>query len=235
MKQLDKGFLLNRISYSESSLILKFFTEKHGLKSMMFQGAKKKKGLALLPLTEWEFTIYQRNDSSLAKMGDLNMFSTFDKIPFHPVKSTIVFFQVDVIQQIIHENLPDITLYRFINHEINWLNEATNFANYPIFWLLQVSTISGFSPFKNDGDTPYFDLQNGEFTSYQPLNASFKFGQDVEILSALSQLEKEELLAYKISKQARKNILNILLEYYKHHIPNFRFETSMDVIETIWE
>lgn len=235
MKLIDKGFLLNRIAYSESSLILRFFTEKHGLKSMMFQGAKKKKGLALLPLTEWEFTIYQRNDSSLAKMGDLNMFSTFDQIPFHPVKSTIVFFQVDVLQQIIHENLPDLTLYHFIKNELSWLNDTMTFANYPIYWLIQVSLIAGFSPFKNEGTTPYFDLQNGEFTAYQPLNASYKFGPEIEILSDLIQLDKEALLKTKITKQERKMILIIMLEYYKHHIPNFRFESSLEVISTIWE
>ena len=40
MKTSDKGFLLHRISYSESSLILVFYTQKQGLAKFIFKGGK---------------------------------------------------------------------------------------------------------------------------------------------------------------------------------------------------
>ena len=42
MKQTDIGILIYRKNYSESSLILTFFTEKGGLTTYIFKGAKKK-------------------------------------------------------------------------------------------------------------------------------------------------------------------------------------------------
>ena len=92
MKYSEQGIIITRFSYSETSVMLKVFTKEHGLKSFLFQGAKKKKGVVLLPLSPIEFTCYQRDESHLAKMTDATLFYTFETIPFNPIKSTVIFY-----------------------------------------------------------------------------------------------------------------------------------------------
>ena len=64
MKQAEKGIVLSRTSYSESSLILKIITEHSGLQSFIFQGAKKKR-VPFFPLQLIEFEAYKRADSQI--------------------------------------------------------------------------------------------------------------------------------------------------------------------------
>ena len=67
MKSTDKAILLNRINYSESSLIITYYTLNNGIQKFLFQGGKKKAN-NLFPLSISEITYYNRPDSSLGKV-----------------------------------------------------------------------------------------------------------------------------------------------------------------------
>ena len=235
MKKTARGIVIQRFSYSETSLIVHCFTENEGLKSFLFQGAKKKKGVVLLPLSPIEFSYYQKDESQLAKMTDATLYQSFATIPFDPVKSTVVFFQVEILANVLHEGVIDTHLYDFLVDELTWLDEHTTLANYPIYWMLQVSQQLGFYPLKTEDYTPYFDLENGEFLPYVPSNFTYKSGQEVDLLGAILTLDKNHLLELSIPKHVRKQTLQLLLTYFKYHIPNFNPTNSLEVIESIWE
>ena len=235
MKKTSRGLIIQRFSYSETSLIVHCFTENEGLKSFLFQGAKKKKGVVLLPLSPIEFSYYQKDEGQLAKMTDAILYQSFGTIPFDPVKSTVVFFQVEILVNVLHEGVIDKHLYTFLEEELAWLDANDNLANYPIYWLLEVSQQLGFYPLKTEDNTPYFDVENGEFLPFIPSNFSYKSGLDVDVLGSLLALPKEVLLHFSIPKDLRKQVLQLLLTYFKHHIPNFNPTNSLEVIESIWE
>jgi DNA repair protein RecO (recombination protein O) len=235
MKKTDFGILLKRIPYSETSLVLSIFTLSEGKKSFIFQGAKKKKGIVLLPLSPIEITYFQRDDSQLGKISETALIQTFETIPFHPIKSTIIFFKVEVLQTILHEGVKDEQLFRFIKNELHWLDQTDDLTNYPIYWLLELTKYLGFFPLKPIHKTPFFDLQNGLFLGNAPSHTNYKNGIEVEWLSEFVSLTKEALLAVEIPKKYRKNCLSILIEFYKFHIPNFNLKDSIAIIESIWE
>jgi DNA repair protein RecO (recombination protein O) len=235
MKKIDHGVLLKRISYSETSLVLSVFTRSEGKKSFLFQGGKKKKGNVLLPLSVIELTYFQRDDSQLAKLSETSLIHTFNSIPFHPVKSTIVFFKVEVLSSILHEGVKDEPLFEFIQNELCWLDINDSFTNYPIYWLLELSKYIGFFPFKPTVKTPFFDLENGHFQGSPPIHLNFKNGIEVEWLSELVSLPKEDLLNKEIPKKYRQVCLSILLEFYKFHISDFDLKDTLEIIESIWE
>jgi DNA repair protein RecO (recombination protein O) len=235
MKKTARGIVIQRFSYSETSLIVHCFTENEGLKSFLFQGAKKKKGVVLLPLSPIEFSYYQKDESQLAKMTDATLYQSFATIPFDPVKSTVVFFEVEILANVLHEGVVDTHLYDFLVSELAWLDEHATLANYPIYWMLEVSQQLGFYPLKTEENTPYFDLENGEFLSYIPSNFTYKSGVEVDLLGAILTLDKNHLLELSIPKDVRKQTLQLLLTYFKYHIPNFNPTNSLEVIESIWE
>lgn len=235
MKKTDTGILLKRIPYSETSLVLTIFTLTEGKKSFLFQGAKKKKGNVLLPLSPIEITYFQRDDSQLAKISETSLLHIFDSTPFHPIKSTILFFEVEVLQTILHEGVKDEPLFRFIESELCWLDQSSSLTNYPIYWLLELTKYLGFFPLKSPNKTPYFDLENGLFLGGAPSHTHYKNGIEVEWLSAFVNYTKEEILASELPKNYRKNCLSILIEFYKFHIPNFNLKDSIAIIESIWE
>jgi len=201
----------------------------------LFQGAKKKKGVVLLPLSPIEFSYYQKEESQLAKMTDATLYQSFATIPFDPVKSTVIFFQVEILANVLHEGVTDKQLYLFLEEELAWLDTNDTLANYPIYWMLQISQHLGLYPLKTEDQTPYFDVENGEFLSYIPTNFTYKSGREVDVLGLLLALPKEALLHYVIPKELRKQVLQLLLVYFKYHIPNFNPTNSLEVIESIWE
>ena len=168
-------------------------------------------------------------------MTDASLYQSFASIPFDPVKSTIVFFQVEILANVLHEGVVDKHLFDFLVDELAWLDEHSTLANYPIYWMLEVSQQLGFYPLKTEENTPYFDLENGEFLPYIPSNFTYKSGLEVDVLGSLLLLPKELVLQFSIPKVLRKQVLQLLLNYFKHHIPNFNPTNSLEVIESIWE
>jgi DNA repair protein RecO (recombination protein O) len=234
VKYIEKGFLINRIPYSETSTIIRCFTQNHGLKSFMYQGAKKKSGHLLMAMAPIEFSVYQRNDSQLGKMTDAQLMYTFQEIRFHPVKSGIIFFKAEMLQNVLHEDVKDTFLFDFILNELKWLEQASIYTNYPIYWILQLSQYLGFYPLIADPDGIFFDLEEGQFVKYVPSNHTSQQGETVSLLKELISHSKEEVLAWEIPKKQRKKLLNLLFDYFKIHVPNFKELKSIEIIESIW-
>jgi DNA repair protein RecO (recombination protein O) len=235
MKKIDYGFVINRISYSETSLILRIFTLENGLKPFLFQGAKKKKGYLVAPLSPLEFSYYQRNDSSLAKMTEASLFVQLDTVFSHPIKSGLLFFQNEVLKEILHEGVEDRNLFQFIQTELLWLEHATEFTNYPIFWLLELMKSQGFMPQIEEENGYFLDMENGLITKHAPTTGHiYRTGDEVLTLIHVMDLEKEQFLSTSISKVTREKLLNLLLDYYALHFPNFGPLKSIEVLESVW-
>lgn len=235
MKKIDNGFVITRIPYSETSLILRVFTLEQGLKPFLFQGAKKKKGYLVAPLSPLEFTFYQRNDSTLAKMTEASLFLQLDTVFSHPIKSGLLFFQNEVLKEILHEGVEDRNLFQFIETELRWLEHATEFTNYPIYWFIELAKSQGLMPQIEEEDGRFLDMENGLITKNAPATGHiYRTGEEVSTLAHLLELTKEELLSCSISKALREKLLHLLLEYYAFHFPNFGPLKSIEVLESVW-
>jgi len=234
LKSSEKGLLISRIPYSETSLIVKCFTQNHGLKAFLFPGAKKKNAHVMMPLAPLEFTYYQRNDSQLGKMTEAQLFYTFMDLPFHPIKSGIVFFMAEMLQNVLHDDVKDTPLFEFIVDELKWLDHTTEFTNYPIYWLLELTQHLGFYPLVVDENGIYFDLEDGQFVSFAPRNHTSQQSETVNLLREIIGDTKEEILALNVSKTDRKKLMNLFFDYYRFHIPNFKELKSIEVIESLW-
>ena len=232
LKVAEKGFLISKINYSESSSIVRCFTREQGLKAFLFQGVKKKKGYLLMPMAPLEFSCYQRTDSKLGKMTDAQLFISFTEIPFHPVKSGLVFFMAEVLQNVLHEDVKDVHLFDFIEKEMEWLDHSSLITNYPIYWMMEISKHLGFFPLYSLGK--YFDLEEGIFAESKPINHRYLSGEIVELLHNIFPLEKNELLACTLNKKERKLILNFLFDYFTFHLPNFKKIKTIEIIEESW-
>ncbi|TXI85265.1 MAG: DNA repair protein RecO [Crocinitomicaceae bacterium] len=234
MKTTERGIILSRIPYSETSTIIRCFTLNHGLKSFLFQGAKKKNGHILMAMAPIEFTYYQRSDSQLGKMTEAQLYLSLQDLRFHPIKSVLLFFMAEMLLHTLHEDAKDEPLFQFVQDELMWLDESSEFTNYPIYWLLELTQHLGFYPYVVDEQGAYFDLEDGQFVQHSPYNHTSQKSETVNLLRELIGHSKNELLAWNISKSDRKKLTQLLFEYYQFHIPNFKELKSIEIIESIW-
>ncbi|MCE3296795.1 MAG: repair protein recO [Crocinitomicaceae bacterium] len=233
LKKTDIGIILNRISYSETSVVVKCFTQEHGLKAFLVQGGKKKYSSALQVMMPVEFTFYQKKDE-LAKMYDPAQVLNLNEVLFHPLKSSYLFFQSEILVQCLKEGQIDGNLFRFAMEELVWLNLHDNHANYLLSWLLELCNILGFFPNVIDPSAWEFDLQNGEIGSGLVRTSQCVSSPEIRVLSQLLLSEKEARLKLQIPKESRRFLLNLLLDYFKIHVSGFKTPKSLEVYQVIW-
>ena len=98
----SRAIVLHQIKYSETSLILKIYTEKEGLLSFIVKGVRGKKGklrtaqFQILNLLELSYS--QGNKSQLRHIRDLKISEPFTELLFNPVKRSIGLFIAELIQ-----------------------------------------------------------------------------------------------------------------------------------------
>ncbi|PKR81914.1 DNA repair protein RecO [Brumimicrobium salinarum] len=237
MKTVESGILLKKLNYSETSLILQFFTLESGFQAYIFQGGKRKhkKGNILQALSIVEISAYRRKDSDLGKVSEVNALFVPKSLPFHPLKSGLAFFMTEVLSQVLQNSDKDVSMYHFIEHEVQWIDESDEFTNYPIWFLLKLANQIGIGINVEDQNGQIFDLQDGVISNRTPSSHLYANDEVVEILKILLNLKKTQVLAYTIHKTHRTTIIEHLVNYFKIHINGFKTPKSMSVMQTIFE
>lgn len=234
MKKNLTGILLKKTDYSESSLILKFFTLEEGIQDFIFQGAKKKNANILFPLSISEITCYKRNDSSLGKISGIQAAYNFQELCMHPVKSSLLFFMAEVTTKSIIQEVKDPSFFHFIKDEMLWLNNSDEYTNYPLYYLLEFSKLLGFYPESEHEQATYFDVEEGKICAFKPLGHKYIYDESIVYLNLmLRNSDKLSQLALEIPKRERKQLLQNLISYFSYHLDNFTQLKTIEVIEAV--
>lgn len=232
MKQTDQAILLNRISYSETSLILTFYTLKNGIQKFIFQGGKKK-AHQLFPLGISEITYYKRPDSDLGKLTAVENSRMLNELPFNPIKSSIAFFIAEVLQKCLKTEEAEENLFLFLEEKIQELDKSKDISFFPISFLLDFSMYMGIYPNKEDNENKYFNVMEGIIANNIPLTGDIYYeGEAVQLLSAI--IDSGDTIDSGINNKVnRSKGLEILIHYYQLHIPQFKELKSLEVIREI--
>ncbi|MCR9171072.1 MAG: DNA repair protein RecO [bacterium] len=227
MKQNDQGIFLHRTAFSDSSLIVTYYTAEKGLRKFVFKGGKKK-AHQLFPLAPTELTFYGRQESDLLQLtGTEALFAT--DFQFDPVKSTIAFFIAETIRKCVHEFDTDQHVFDFIREQIEKLQKSKeSLAHFPLYFLIDFTEILGVQPLVEQGGT-IFDLDEGNIGKYAQHGHLTAQGEAVAcIVSKINGVEMP------VGKQIRDTALHIMMQYYKLHVPGLReFETYAIVQEIL--
>ncbi|MCG8575533.1 MAG: DNA repair protein RecO [Flavobacteriales bacterium] len=231
-KQTLEGIVLQKIDYSESSLIIKLLCQEEGVKSFIFQGAKRKnkKGNLIQPLAILSVEYYQRKDSDLAKISALESSVVFRNIPYDPYKSSILFFMNEVLSKTIKEQEDNSALFLFLKSILQILDESNEIANFPIKFLYELTKYLGFYPEVSD-NPKYFDLQEGSFVKYLPNHPFYLNEEKSALLLQLSGTKFDGINGPKIELQQRRQLIYDLLNYYKIIFDNFKDVQSLAILE----
>lgn len=228
MKQTDKGIFIHRINYSDTSLIVSFYTENKGIQKFIFPGGKKKSH-ALYPLSICEIGYYLRPDSELGKLTDVGFLSTLGNIPTDPICSSIAFFIADLLQNCLTYATKDISMFHFLEERVKELNEKKDLHIYVIDFMIGLTFHLGIEPQIDATNKPFFNLEEGEFTSIKPMHKSFAEGSGVILIQNL--MRNQEIHA--LEKVSRTQALQTMIDYYRTHIPRFNVDRTLEIIRSV--
>lgn len=229
MKQNDVGVFLHRVPYSESSLIVHYFTKNNGIQKFIFQGAKKKKGTHLAPLGVHELTYYLRPDSELGKLIAADHAIVLNEITFNPVKSIVAYFIAEVIRQTIKTNQRETALFHFIEKTILELeNEKIN-ALFPLQFMCALSFHLGIEPQFNNLEAKYFNLIEGEFTLFKN---NYDLIYEGDATNLIKSIYNEQVIDS--DKHTQQEALQQMIQYFEMHIPNAKIQKPLKLLQEIF-
>lgn len=223
-----KGIVLNFIKYKETSIIVKIFTEKFGLKSYIVNRVrtsrgKKSKMAFFQPLTMLDLVVYNRKNASIHRISEMQVYAVFRSIPYHIVKSTICIFVGEVLLRSVQEEEGDFeNVYAFLENSILFLDEAEAcFELFHLQFMLKWSHFLGISiPAAEETETmlPVHQMKW--------LSEEVKSHFNQLILSNYG----DKIL---IPDPIRDEILDYVLQFYGIHLDHFRDLKSLDVLRML--
>ena len=234
----SKAIVLSSLKYGDTSLIVKCFTLKEGIKTYLIKGVlKSKKGKLkaayFQPLTQLIVEANHNNKGNLNSLKEVHVIHPYSDIYNNIFKQSIVLFLSDILSSCIQEEEENIPLFSFIETSMIWLDTHNHISNFHLLFLLNLSKYLGFYPDVSAIDSPYFNLIEGCFEKRS-------YGKETISNNNLFQFKKllgtnfDNVDSIKYSKGERQQVLGIIIRYFELHLDGFRRPKSLEVLETVF-
>ena len=236
-----QAIVLHSLKYGETRLIVDMFTRSQGRQSFIVSIPKSVKGKIkkqlFQPLTLLEIEYDLRPKLQLQKLSDVRLASPFSSIPFDPNKLSISLFIAEFLYYALRSEQRNEPLFDYIVNSIQWLDAQTNrFANFHLVFLMRLSRFLGFYPNLDHyqaGD--YFDLRESVFLPVPPVHRDFLHPQEAEKIQLMMRMDFPTMHLFRMSHQERNRLLEVLLVYYRLHLPDFPELKSVSVLQELYQ
>lgn len=220
MLQTTQGIVLKTIRHGDSSVILKAFTQRSGLRSYVVRtSAKKGTRMAMLqPLNRIELVVTENSDRDLNNVRELRISKPYLRIPFDPIRGALALFVQEVLYKVLREESADQNLYAFVEEALEAMDQQDDVRHFPLLFLLQLSGHLGFLPEAPTHGEDRFDLKEGYFMSGDALHGH-TMGPPLSLaLARLLHADRFLPPIDPLSLEQRRQLLDHLLLYYRLHV-----------------
>jgi DNA repair protein RecO (recombination protein O) len=239
MIQATRGIVFHTTRYSETSAIVKIFTEESGLMSFLVKGLYSKKSKIRSAmfghLTLLDLIIESREHKSLHYIREIGINHYAPDFQESISRSAVVLFINELLYKSVKEEESNRPLFGFINSSLQLLgNREIPAQAFHILFMLKLTRFLGFLPriAKTDAGS-YFDMEEGLFLDSEPLHRYFISGPPAAALEQMQAMDFHELKDFIISKPVRDELLDRLLDYYRLHIPEMGEMKSVKVLQEL--
>ena len=236
MQVKTKAIVLSSLKFQEKSLIVKCFTQSHGLKSYFvrdaFSSRKSNQKIAYFqPMTVLDIEAVHKNKGALENFKEIKIASPFHSIHSDIYKSTIVMFISEILHHSIHEEEKNEHLFAFLETALEWLDNHDEVANFHLILMLEATKYLGFYPDISDMDMPFFEMTEGVFTPFHAISSLTE--HETNLFKKLVDLkfDNDQKVFHVLERQI---VLKILIDYYSFHLDGFKKPKSLDVLKEVF-
>ncbi len=223
MQIKTKAIVLKYIKYTDNSIIAHLFTQNSGKQSFIIKGVRSKKSKIKInlfqPFSILEIETIQKSKNNIYSIKEAKPAIVLNNISTDITKSSIVFFITEIINKILKDEEPDNDLYNFIEDFIINLEEAENINNFHLIFLIRLTSFLGF--------LPNIDKIKTEF------NKRYSFDYTT-VFETILKTKDYKIELYGINKTNRAELLQLILNYYSLHIPNFGEIKSLSILQEVF-
>ena len=243
-----EAIVLHSFKYGETRIIVDMFTRTMGRMSFVVPLPKtaksrlKKQYFQPMTLLEVECDVRQR--VQLQKLKDARLLSAYTSIPFSAEKLALSLFVAEFLYHALRSEQQNEPLFVYVCDSMQWLDLATSgYANFHLTFLMRLSRFLGFYPNlsltpvpspNGEGSDMFFDLREGRFSRQAPTHRDFLQPDDARRIHTLMRMDFPTMHLYRLNRQDRNRIVDVLLHYYRLHLPQFPELKSLGVLQELW-
>lgn len=248
--------VLRTVKYGDGRIIVDMFTRQQGRLSFIVPLPKsphaKIKKQYFQPLTLLNIESRLRPQAQLQRLSDVSLAASLPSILSSPDKLAVGLFLAEFLCHALRDEQQNEPLFDYISSSIEWLETAeSHYANFHLVFLMRLSRFLGFYPNLSEErgkwnverdypppstlhPSPFFDLRNATFCTEAPLHPDFLMPQEAEHVRVLMRMDFFTMHLFRLSRAERNRILEILLLYYRIHLPSFPELKSVDVLRELF-
>lgn len=232
------AIVLSKLKYNDNDLIVRCYTQQLGVLSFLLRGVLKSnksntKAAYFQLLSQLELIIIHKSNRSLHTIKEAKPSYIYKSLHTHVLKSAIVMFLSEVLSSTLQEEEPNETLFSYIETTLLWLDAHSEYSNFHLLFLLNLSKYLGFYPDTTHMDYPYFNLNEGKFETKLQGKYSIS-GENLVLLKQLLGTTFDALNTVKINSKQRQSFLNMVLLYFELHLGSFKPPKSLQIFNQVF-
>ncbi|MDR1743098.1 MAG: DNA repair protein RecO [Dysgonamonadaceae bacterium] len=236
-----QGIVLNIARYNDKYSIVHIFTRDFGRVSYLLPkttGKRSKMRAALFfPLSLLELETEHHPLREIHRLKECEQ-----SFPLHDLcrsvgKVATAMFLSEFLSKALRETTENRQLYEFLRHSVIFLETTDKGAsNFHLAFMAGLARFLGIYPnMQNYTVGAYFDLLNGEFTPEVPHHAHYLSKQQSAYLCLFRRINYQNMHLFRLSRDNRNAITDIMLTYYRLHTYDFPLLKSLNVLREMME
>lgn len=235
------AIVLHNIKYGDSKMIVDMFTRAHGRMSFVVSIPKSSKSKLrkqfFQPLSMLSLEYDYRPKVQLQKIRNVALFHPYSSLPFDIDKLTVGMFISEFLYHSLYGEQANEPMFDYISDSLLWFDGSPSpTANFHLVFMMRLSLFLGFYP-NLDDFVPgcVFDLRSGSFSSVAPLYSDYLLPDEASQMSLMMRMNYSTMHLFKFTRAQRNRLLDVIVQYYRLHIPGFPEMKSLDVLRNIYD
>ncbi|WP_341215254.1 DNA repair protein RecO [uncultured Wocania sp.] len=232
------AIVLSKLKYRDNDLIVKCYTEQLGVVSFLLRGVlKSKKGNSKIAyfqlLSQLQLEIIYKQNRSLQVIKEIKLNYLYASLHSNILKSSIVMFLAEVLANTLKEEEQNTNLFSYIETTLLWLDVHSEYSNFHLLFLLNLTKYLGFYPEEINTAYNYFNLLDGKFETKQQGKYTV-CGENLTLLKTLLGITFDALSSVKINARQRQSFLSMILLYFELHLGSFKTPKSLQIFNQVF-
>lgn len=234
-----QGFVLQSIRYGETSLIVRIYTLNNGLQSYMVKGVRGKASRNRIaffqPMTFLRFVQSGKpRPGGLTYLKDPELLYSYQSVPMVMKKGAILMYLSELLSHTLTQQERNDDLYQFVYQSMVWLDLVeSGYANFPLYFTLELSRFLGFYPQSNYREQAFFDMMEGQFVTVMPPHPYSLGQEESRMLSLLLNRGIEDLSSVGMTGLQRNALLDGIITFMRLHAPVLKGLQSHEVLKEV--
>jgi DNA repair protein RecO (recombination protein O) len=240
MLEKTRGIILHQIKYTDSGIVVRFYTRKFGRQTFLIRGMRNRKAgkhvILFQPMFILDLEMQYKASREMQVLKEFSVsYSPYD-IHSNIKKSCVAIFLGEVLTSVLKEESPFEDMFDYIEDAIIYFDSCKdNYANFHISFLAGLSSYLGFEPsLRTSSDDTYFDMRNGVFVPVPPVQGQYATREISDILAVFFSASYETAGSISLNGALRNEVLETLVKYYSLHLPGLKKINSLEVLKEVF-